>query len=676
MTDFPPDVRQKPVAQPSGGTAEQRGLFPHYKAHPVSYLDVEMRDLFWAPRQQTTRKTSIDWISRAHDAAGGLAELRRNPELYQARTRLGEMEHVKFIEAMAAAVGVKPDSSIVALIDAWAEPLIDAQAADGYLAEGFPLGLSRPANRWEVCRGWVSHEDYLIGHYIEAAIGYREATGRTELFDSAVRAADNMASELLDGETPYTSGHPEIEQALMRLYGSTGETRYLRLCRWLLDQRGRHDGRATYGRRSQDHMPVVEQRTIAGHAVCAAYLFNGATEYVGATGDEDYREAVLTVWDDLVEHKMYLHGGSGNISSRDEAYLPVPCDIQPDDCYGESCAAIANFRWAHSLFALTGDASYIDTAEKIMYNVFPASLSLKGDSSFYTNVGQTGVPAVARGALQLTTGERRREVRFEDLALSCCPPNIVKLTNTVGGYFYSIDEAGIYVKHYASSSAQIPFSDGVEIRQMTDYPWSEEISLKVNLPSPRSFLIRLRIPEWADGSSVCVNGEPLDLSADSGWLTLERDWHPSDVIDLRLPMRVERVTMPPRFVGYANRASLRRGPVVYCLEEADADFSPAAEDDWMFESSNLNFAYIPEDEVFTPRWLPDFLGGVVVLEGDLRQIDLKGDEHHVSAMFVPYSVWGNREPSEMRIWLGAHREPVHLFLFQQMGWTLGTTDWD
>src|SRR6185503_6963378 len=101
-----------------------------------------------------------------------------------------------------------------------------------------------------------------------------------------------------------------------------------------------------------------------------------------------------------------------------------------------------------SLFALTGEARYIDTAERILYNAFAASLSLAGDSSFYTNVLQTGLPGHAFGALLLSSSQPRRTVRFPEYATSCCPPNIVKLVNSVGGFLYSVDEAGILVKHY------------------------------------------------------------------------------------------------------------------------------------------------------------------------------------------------------------------------------------
>src|SRR6185503_14111223 len=150
-----------------------RKLFPHFKAHPVPYLNVKMEDPFWAPRQETARETTLAWTTRAHDRSGGLDALRGDPDGYIAQTTLGEMEHVKLLEAMATAIGVEDDPDIARLVDAWSAPLIEGQAADGYLAEKYPLGSSRSYERFEVRHGWRSHEDYLIGHYIEAAIAFR-----------------------------------------------------------------------------------------------------------------------------------------------------------------------------------------------------------------------------------------------------------------------------------------------------------------------------------------------------------------------------------------------------------------------------------------------------------------------------------------------------------------------
>ncbi len=610
---------------PDRRTLEAR--FPHFQSTPVSYMNVTMQDAFWAPRQRTIRDVTLPWATRHFDDAGGLDVLKQSPASYVARTRAGDLESIKFIEALASAAGVQRDAAVEKLIDAWGKRLIDGQGPDGYSAFGYPMGAD-PARRWQAL--WISHEDYALGHYLESAIAYRDVTGNEAMYESAVRAVDNMASVFLGSDRAYAPGHQEIEQALMRLYGLTGDKKYLQLCGWLIDQRGRANGRRpSFGRYSQDHVPVRDQRTIEGHAVRAGFLFNGVTEYVGATGDKALQEAVLAIWSDLIEHKMYVHGASGNVSAKNEGYRSKPDYIPPDDTYGESCSVFANFQWAHSLFRLTGDARYLDAAERMLYNAFYASLSLRGDSYFYRNVAQVENPTP----------------RHEWHGVPCCPPNIVKLFCKVGGFFYSTDSQGIFVKHYGASAAEIPFGSGVKLIQRTEYPWHGAVTLQVEPKRRASFALRLRVPEWARSHTLSVNGTKLDAPLERGWLVVQRKWQKGDLVELSLPMEIERVTMPPRFKEYADLVALKRGPIVYCLEGQDM---PALE----FNT----WAYCSPDSGLTSEHRADLLGGVTVLRGELRQVNvLDGTEKALPAMWVPYGVWNNRTPGVMRIWMPSRK---------------------
>jgi DUF1680 family protein len=614
--------------------------FPHFKSTLVSHRHVRMRDTIWASRQRATREVTIPWLTGAHDRAGGLTAFTADPAEYRATDSVVNMEAIKLIEAMATIVGLERDPAIEGLSHTWIERLVQAQGADGYLEEHFPPGLARPPQRWQPV--WWSHESYATGHYIDAAIAYLEATGDEVMYESAVRAAENMVAELLPGQHAYTSGHPEIEQALMRLYGETGQTQYLRLCKWFLDSRGHHEGRASFGWMRLDDKPVKEQRAIQGHAVMAAYLWNGVTDYVGATGDGGYREAVLSVWDDFLNHKMYIHGGGGNVSSRIEGYRRHSDCILPDDAYCESCSVHANFQWAHSLARLTGEARYLDAAERMLYNAFSASLSLTGDASFYRNVVQADQPSP----------------RTQEYATSCCPPNIVKLLNKVGGFFYSTDADGIYVNHYGASEAQIPWGDGISLSQRTEYPWNGAIQLTLQPATPRIFSLRLRLPAWAGPHTLSVNGERFATTSRHGWVAIRRLWMAEDKVELLLPMPVRRVTMPARFVEYENRAALERGPLVYCLEEQDLELEPASEGGARNADYNvLATLYIPTDAQFTAEHRPELLGGVTVLRGELRQLqgETREADRPVRATFIPYGVWDNRTPGAMRVWLGARK---------------------
>lgn len=608
-------------------TRESGDRFPYFQSAPVSYLHVQMHDGFWATRQKVVHDVTLPWATRHYDEGGGLAAYRAHPETYKAETRAGDLESIKFIKALASVDGLHRDPAIEGLVDSWGKRLIDGQEADGYSTFGYPMGAD-PAKRWRAV--WYSHEDYALGHYLESAIAYWEVTGKDAMYKSAVRAVDNMAEVFLGSQRAYAPGHEEIEQALMRLYGLTGNTKYLQLCGWLIGQRGRHKGRPSFGRYSQDHLPVKEQRTIEGHAVRAAFLFNGVTEYVSATGDVAYREAVLAIWNDLVEHTMYIHGASGNQSAKNEGYSTGPYVIPPDDTYGESCAAFGYFQWAHNLFHLTGDARYLDTAERILYNVLYASLSLQGDRFFYRNVSQVDQPVL----------------RYEWHTVPCCPPNIVKLFAKVSGFFYSTDTDGIFVKHFGASVGDIPFGDGVKLIQRGVYPWDGDITLQVEPKIPGDFTVRLRIPAWARSHTLSVNGNAVNSEVRKGWVGIRRRWTAGDSIELSLPMTAERVTMPPEFKEYRYLAALQRGPIVYCIEQQDS-------------SAALPFLILPEDARFTSEYRSDLLGDVTVLNGTLPCQSFVAADVPVPVKFVPYGVWNNRGPDLMQIWLVNRKRTLH-----------------
>jgi len=601
--------------------------FPYFLSMPVPYFNVRMQDTLWAPRQKTIHEVSIAWATGHWDPAGGLTEFKKSPSTYQAQIRPGDLEVINLVEAMAATVGLKRDAAIEGLIDAWGVEFTNATAPDGYWRFGWPLAPV-PSMRWQPLL-W-SYEDYALGHYLEAAMAYREVTGKSALYDSAIRGIDEMAATFLGSDRAYAPGHEEIEQALMRLYGATGKTRYVELCRWLIDQRGNHERRRSFGKYSQDHIPVRQQRTIEGHAVRAAYLYNGVTECVGATGDAELREAALAVWSDLVEHKLYLHGVGGINSANNEGYSSKPDFIPPNDAYGESCSVFANFEWAHTLFRLTGNAAYLDVAERMLYNAFYASLSLTGDRFFYRNVAWRFEPTL----------------RFAWHQTPCCPPNIIKLSCKVGGYFYSVDSEGIFVKHYGASEATIPFGPGIKLVQRTLYPWLDDIVVDVDPVAPVECALRLRRPDWARSHAVSVNGVTVDIEAHDGWLTIRRRWAKGDKVRLSLPMEVERVFMPARFKEYEGLVAVRRGPIVYCLEGCDLNF-------------DYPDMFIPEETKFRTEYRPDLLGGVTVIHADLMRVGnylakFEGDTV-LPVMFIPYGLWNNREPGWMKIWLPARR---------------------
>lgn len=602
--------------------------FPHFRSNPIPYTNVRMLDGFWAPRQRTVQSVSIPWAQSRLDADPTAEAGNAVASIDGRNVRVGDLEAIKFIETMAAVARLTHDDALAATAGAWSDRFTDGQESDGYLPHLYPAGLQY--GRWHV--DWYSHELYALGHFLDASLELAAATGDDRYLEPVVAAVENATAALMDEGRPYGIGCAGLEPALIRLYDRTGDPRHLAFCQWLVEQRGRHEGRQSFGPYAQDHLPVEDQRTIEGHAVRAAFLYAGVAGLVGASGDERYLESLRAVWANMVEHKMYKHGASGSVSAGNEGYLTDPDVLPLDDCYGESCSVYGNIQWGHDMFRLTGEASYLDDMEWMLYNAFPASLSLAGDTYTYENPAEQIAAAV----------------RPDWHPVPCCPPNILKLITKVGGLMYSIDDEGVFVNLYGSSEVDLPIAGSTLLRQSSNFPWDGAIRIEVDPSEATTFAVRLRIPRWARTHTVAVNGEPADAPVVDGWATIERTWQKGDTIDLDLPMEVVRTRFPESFAGYEDRVAIERGPILFCLEQQDVHGS-------------LELTMLTDDADLTPEYRPDLLGGTTVISTTLTRKDglmYRRNPLHVGqnsspgapAILVPYALWANRRPGGMRTW--------------------------
>ena len=136
---------------------------------------------------------------------------------------------------------------------------------------------------------------------------------------------------------------------------------------------------------------------------------------------------------------------------------------------------------------------------------------------------------------------------------------------------------------------------------------------------------------------------------DQGYAAISREWVGGDQVRLDLAMEVERVHAHPEVRQDVGRIALKRGPLVYCLEEADNEVS-------------LNRVRVPDRAPFESRFEPDLLGGVVTLSANV-QADATADwagtlyrsepttVEATPIKAIPYFAWDNREPGEMLVWL-------------------------
>ncbi len=605
----------------------------------LPFQEVRIKDDFWSKRIRTNRTATLSANLHQCEITGRIRNFAIAGKLEKGKHKgllYDDSDVYKVIEGIAYSLSDHRDAELEKRTDAIIDKIAAAQQPDGYLNTYYTL--VKPEERWKNIRS--GHELYCAGHLIEAAVAYQQATGKHKLLDVAIKLADHIDRTFGPGKKVDTSGHEEIELALIKLYRATKQKRYLKLAQFFLDVRGCKDKRKLFGEYAQDHKPIREQSEVVGHAVRAMYLYCGMADMAGITGDKDLLDAITKIWHDVVERKMYVTGGIGP-SARNEGFT-VPYDLPNDSAYCETCAAIGMALWNHRMFLMSGDAKFADVLEREVYNGLLSGVSLSGDRFFYVN------PLASVG--------RHHRVPWFDC--SCCPTNIVRYIPGMGERVYAYRDNDIWTVLYLSNTATIPLKGGkVKLKQETNYPWDGKIKFTVETDKPFQFSLNLRIPGWCRSiPSQKVNGipsglPPLELSGKGTYLRLTKpDWKTGDVIEWELPMPVERVYADPHVKADVGRVALQRGPVVYCLEGAD-------------NGGSVRNLSLPKDAKLSATFDKNLLGGVIVINGEAVSVSRKEEKlttKPVAFRAVPYFAWDNREPGQMIVWIAETPERADL----------------
>ena len=617
---------------------------------PLPFSRVTIDGGFWGPRLDINRTVTIPIEYQQCQDTGRIAALKLEwkPGNQPVPHIFWDSDVAKWIEAASYSLAGHPDPQLEAQLDEVIALIAASQQRDGYLNSHF--SAVEPEKRWTNLRDW--HELYCAGHLTEAGVAHFQATGKRSLLDVVCRYADHIGRIFGTGPGQKRGypGHPELELALVKLYRVTGEHRYLELSQYFVDERGRQpyyydqEARArgedpaafwakTYAY-MQAHRPVREQRQVTGHAVRAMYLYSAMADLAGETGDAGLLEAGLALWDHLCTRNLYLTGGIG--PSRSNEGFTRDYDLPNESAYAETCAAIGLVFWNQRLLQLEGDGRYADTLERALYNGVLSGVSLAGDRFFYEN------PLASPGT-------HHRQPWFD---CACCPPNLARLLASLGGYVYSHNDGEVAVHLYVQGSGQFDLPGGaLTLGQATDYPWDGKVDFSLEMDHPLALTLSLRLPGWCKHASLSVNGQEQSLAncMVNGYIHLEREWQPGDQVRFEMKMPVERVYAHPEVGQDVGKVALQRGPLVYCVEQAD-------------QEAPVNRLLLPKDSPLTASFEPALLGGVVKLTGQARvSQDQDWDKQlyrsqpaglkAATLTAIPYYAWDNRQAGGMAVWL-------------------------
>ena len=551
-----------------------------YPISPVQFTAVKVTDAFWGQRLKASREVTIPLAFSKCEETGRYENFVKaahpSDEYEVGGYSFDDTDVYKTIEGASYVLQTYPDKKLEAYIDSVLAIVASAQEPDGYLYTARTMNPKHPhgwagEHRWEKVEE-LSHEFYNLGHMVEGAVAHYRATGKRNFLDIAIRYADCVCREVGDGpgQVVRVPGHQIAEMALCKLYLVTGDRKYLDQAKFFLDYRGKTQQREEY---NQSHLPILEQDEAVGHAVRAAYMYSGIADVAALTGDKAYIEAIDRIWENIVGKKMYITGGIGS-TNMGEAF-GANYELPNLSAYCETCAAIGNVYVNHRMFLLHGDSKYYDVLERTLYNGLLSGVSLQGDGFFYPNPLESD-------------GRHKRQPWF---GCACCPSNICRFIPSVPGYVYALKDDELYVNLYMSNTmTQKVKGKDVTLRQETSYPWNGDVNIFIDKNAAKTFSLKLRIPGWvrnevvpgdlysyADGKTlgykVMVNGEEVSAELDKGYFTITRNWKKGDKVSLHLDMEPRIVTANEKVEADRGRVAVERGPVVYCAEWPDNNFS-------------------------------------------------------------------------------------------------------
>lgn len=650
----------------------------------ISPYDVLINDRFWTPRLKVNAERAVfhQWkmledsrcIDNFRIAAGDKSGFREG-------WFFADSDAYKWLDAAARVYSHCQSAKLKQLMDDFIFLLERTQLKDGYIFTYNQVHF--PNHRWDNLM--IEHELYCHGHLIEACISHHEATGERTAMDIARCAADMLVHEFLVSTPDKTSGHEEIEIALLRLHKATGCGHYIELARQFIERRGRikpfafhiyrqhstvserlqfireqrklylaeHSDQESFqlfpnnyakktrnstfrwqlsgltGKYFQMHTPIRKQSIPTGHAVRFAYLETAIAMLYRLDGDQTLLPAMKKAWERMVNRRMYITGGIGSLPELEG--FGKDFELDPEIAYAETCAALGSLFWNWEMVQITGDARYSDLFEWQLYNAAAVGMGLSGEAYLYNN------PLTCRGGIT-------RRPWFQ---VPCCPSNLSRTWAGLGKYIFSAKNNELWIHQYIGSEMEVDLGVQVRINLQASFPWEGRVRLMIDPETSSDLTLHLRIPSWVDLYHVRINGKTHSEHAQfpfshkeipasgydphqASFLHIRRIWSRGDILEINFSMQTKIRHASPKLKGHKGKIAITRGPLVYCLESVD---NPDVD----IFTTHLDETSLKAD------FLPTLLGGTQVISGKTK--DGK------NLRLIPYMLWANRGESQMLVWV-------------------------
>ncbi len=639
------------------------------KLHTIELNNIRVKDEFWDKYVSLVTKEIIPYQWKAlHDqvedaepshcitnfeVAAGLKEGTFEGFVFQ------DTDLAKWLEAAAYSLSYEKNEELEKMADGAIELIGRAQEENGYLDTYFTI--LEPGKQF--CNLKEGHELYTAGHMIEAAVAYYKVTGKDAYLNIMRKTAD-LICEVFHTEKYKNAvpGHEEIELALVKLYEVTGEKKYLNMAKDFVERRGTepnylveessqewyvdvwHDPGMYQPAYGQAHLPVREQTTAEGHAVRAVYLYCAMADLAFAYQDKSLFDACERLYQNIVEKRMYITGGIGSSGILER--FTTDYDLPNASNYAESCASIGLALFCRRMAQITRDAKYIETMERALMNTVLAGIAMDGKSFFYVNPLEVWPDA----CMEKTSMEHVKPVRQKWFGCACCPPNIARTLASLGEYICFTGEDSLWINLLAGADIQTSLGGkNVTFHMESKMPWEGAVKIRVSAEEGAEGNLCIRLPEYAVNPVFTIDGKNVVPRVEKGYALFHETWQ-NQVISLTFAIKAHFVYANPNVRADAGKAAVVKGPLVYCLEEAD-------------NGKNLSGIFLDTTAGLKENYRKDLLKGAAEITARGKRVVKKDwdreslyrltpvELEETEVKFVPYCHWGNRKTGEMAVWV-------------------------
>jgi uncharacterized protein len=287
------------------------------------------------------------------------------------------------------------------------------------------------------------------------------------------------------------------------------------------------------------------QNDLAGrHAYSHVNSLCSAMQAYLTVGSEKHLRAAKNGFD-MLAAQSFVTGGWGPDETLRATGSPDVYDslTKTHSGFETPCGSYAHFKLTRYLLRVTRDSRYGDSMERVMYNTILGAKPLERDGRtfYYSDYNFKGSKV------------------YSPHGWPCCSGTMPQVAADYRINTYFRDPRGVYVNLYIPSTLR--WTQGgaqIVMTQRTEYPYDEHVQFEVKASRPAEFAVNLRIPVWAEGASLAVNGKRETAQAGT-FARVQRQWKTGDRVDLELPLKARLEAVDPQ---HADTVALLVGPVV------------------------------------------------------------------------------------------------------------------